>query len=134
VLFLFCCCCIYLHVLYLYDLFHILLLPLQIYGSMECTYVRMYVCTYVCMYVCMYVYLNPSFIYQNVTNLVINFPFSLDNSVATATRLRAGWPGFDSRHGLRIFLLATACRLTLVVVVVVTSLLSNGYPGLFPRG
>jgi hypothetical protein len=46
---LFCCCCIYLYVLYLYDLFHILLLPLQTYGSMEC------VCACVCMHVCVYV-------------------------------------------------------------------------------
>jgi hypothetical protein len=38
ILFLFCCC-IYLYVLYLYNLFHILLLPLQTYGSMECTYI-----------------------------------------------------------------------------------------------
>jgi hypothetical protein len=36
---LFWCCCIYLYVLYLYDLFHILLLLLQTYGSMECMYV-----------------------------------------------------------------------------------------------
>jgi hypothetical protein len=35
--------------LYLCDLFHILLLQLQTYGSMEC----MYVCMYVCMYACM---------------------------------------------------------------------------------
>jgi hypothetical protein len=43
----FCCCCIYLYVFYLYDLFHILVLPLQTYGSMQ----SMYVCMYVCMYV-----------------------------------------------------------------------------------
>jgi len=45
-----CCFCfagIYLYVLYLYDLFHILLLPLQTYGSVEC----MYVCKYVCVYI-----------------------------------------------------------------------------------
>jgi hypothetical protein len=35
VLFLFFCCSIYLYILYLHDLFHILLLPLQTYGSME---------------------------------------------------------------------------------------------------
>jgi hypothetical protein len=29
-------CCTYLYILYLYDLVHILLLPLQTYGSMEC--------------------------------------------------------------------------------------------------
>jgi hypothetical protein len=36
------CCCIYLYVLYLYNLFHILLLPLQTYGSMVCMYISMY--------------------------------------------------------------------------------------------
>jgi hypothetical protein len=46
----------YLYVLYLYDLFHILLLQLQTYGSMECTYVRIYVCMYVFMYVCVWVW------------------------------------------------------------------------------
>jgi hypothetical protein len=32
----FFCCSIYLYVLYIYDLLHILLLPLQNYGSVEC--------------------------------------------------------------------------------------------------
>jgi hypothetical protein len=45
VLFLFCCSYIYLSVLCRYDLFHILLLPLQLYGYME----YMYICMYVCM-------------------------------------------------------------------------------------
>jgi hypothetical protein len=42
ILFLFSCCSIYLYVLYLYDVFNILLLLLQTYGSME------YVCVYQC--------------------------------------------------------------------------------------
>jgi hypothetical protein len=53
VLFLFCCFCIYLYVLYLYDVFHILLLTLQTYGSMEC------VCAYACIYVCMFRIMFP---------------------------------------------------------------------------
>jgi hypothetical protein len=50
VLCLFCCSYIYLYILYIYDLFHILLLPLRTFGSMACVYI--YVCMYVCMYVC----------------------------------------------------------------------------------
>jgi hypothetical protein len=49
VLFLFCCFCIYLYVLYLYDLFHILLLPLQTYGPTD---------PWVCVCVCVCVMLN----------------------------------------------------------------------------
>jgi hypothetical protein len=38
ILFLCCCCgCIYLYVFYLYDLFHIILLLLQTYGSIVAT-------------------------------------------------------------------------------------------------
>jgi len=37
---LFCSFSIYVYVMYLYDLFHILLLPLQTSGSMECIYVH----------------------------------------------------------------------------------------------
>jgi hypothetical protein len=36
---------------YLYDLFHILLLPLQTYGVCVCVCARMYVCMYVRTYV-----------------------------------------------------------------------------------
>jgi hypothetical protein len=51
--FLFRSLCIYLYVMYLYDLFHVLLSPLQTEGSIP-WYVCMYVRTYLCM--CMYVY------------------------------------------------------------------------------
>jgi len=40
-----CSFCIYLYVMYLYDLLHILLLPLKTQGSMECIYVQ---CTKIC--------------------------------------------------------------------------------------
>jgi hypothetical protein len=46
------CCCIYLYVWYLYDLFHILFLSLQTYGSIVCMYVCMCVCVCVCVCVC----------------------------------------------------------------------------------
>jgi hypothetical protein len=47
VLFLFCYLCIYLHVMYVYDLFHVLLLQLQTSGSMK----YMCVCVYICVHV-----------------------------------------------------------------------------------
>jgi hypothetical protein len=45
--------CTYLFVSYFYDLFHILSLTLQSFGSNVCIYVCMNVCMYVCMYLCM---------------------------------------------------------------------------------
>ena len=39
--------------LYVFDVFHLLLSGDKPEGSMECMYVCMCVCMYVCMYVCM---------------------------------------------------------------------------------
>jgi len=39
-----------LYIMYLYDLFHILLSFLQTYGSRECVYIYVCVCVCVCMY------------------------------------------------------------------------------------
>jgi hypothetical protein len=52
---------------YLYNLFHILLLPLQTYESMEC----LYVCMYVCMYVYIYTALRTETIHKHKKSLVI---------------------------------------------------------------
>jgi len=52
-------------------------------------------------------------------------------SVSTVTMLRAGRPGFHSRHEQRLFLFATASR---EAAGTTQPRVSNGYYGLFRRG
>jgi hypothetical protein len=52
--------------------------------------------------------------------------FCRGSSVSIATMLRAGRPGFDSRQGLRIFILATASRPALVANPASYSIVTGG--------